>query len=430
MSVRLPSRLPLRCVLLAALLGVPACSDASAPSPGPITQLPRDLSAVERSVISASNAFGLDLMGRVSGEDPRLNVVLSPISASMALGMTLNGASSTTFDAMRSALGFGSLTQDQINDSYRELIDLLTDLDPAVRFDIANAIWANENVPFHAAFFEAVSAAFDARAESRDFGDPATVVAINDWVQENTGGLIDSIVDSLDPSLVMLLVNAIYLDAAWTVQFDPEDTYGAVFAREDGSSVPVDMMSRSDAQVPFASTSEYVAVELPYGGAAFSMVIVVPTLGVTVRNFLLGLDAPAWQALVSGLAERELGQVGLPKFTLTYDGFLNDALKAMGMEVAFAPGADFTRMSPIGDELCISFVRQKTFIEVDERGTRAAAVTGVGVGVTSAPPSFVADRPFFFAIRERLSGTLLFTGVVGDPTAEDPGPETFTTDCG
>ena len=107
--------------------------------------------------------------------------------------------------------------------------------------------------------------------------------------------------------------------------------------------------------------------------------------------------------------------LGLPKLTLDYDAFLNDALKALGMQVAFGPGADFTRMSPGGDQMCIDFVRQKTFIEVDERGTRAAAVTGVGIGVTSLPPSLVVDRPFVFAIRERLSGTILFLGVVKDP---------------
>jgi serpin B len=414
---------------LVALLGAAACSEGAAPSGGPITELPRDLSVAERAVITASNTFGLDLVRRMAAEDMRPNVVLSPISASMALGMTLNGTDSTTFDAMRSALGFDMLTQADINATYRTLIDLLTGLDPEVRFEIANAIWANESVPFHDTFFQAVAAAFDASAESRDFGDPATLDAINDWVRESTGGLIDSIVDSLAPDLVMLLVNAIYLDAAWTVQFDPEDTYEAPFTRADDSSVLVDMMSLSQVTLPFASTSDYDAVELPYGGQAFSMVVIVPTGGVTVRDFLEGLDSPAWDALVAGLAVREVSQVSLPKFTLTYDAYLNDALVGMGMGVVFGPRADFTRMSPIGDDLCISFVRQKTFIEVDERGTRAAAVTGVGVGVTSAPPGFVADRPFVFAIRERLSGTLLFAGLVGDPTAEDPGPEPFTPDC-
>jgi serpin B len=381
-------------------------------------------------VIGASNAFGWDLAARVFAEDPRPNVVLSPLSASMALGMTLNGAEGTTFEAMRTALGFSGMTREAINGAYRDLIDLLEDLDPQVRFEIANAIWANEGVPFHQAFFQAVLAAFDARAESRDFADPATLAAINDWVEDNTGGLIDSIVDQLDPALVMLLVNAIYFDGAWTTQFDSSDTRAQAFTRPDGSTVQVDMMTMDDPEVLAGGGADYAAVELPYGGEAFSMVVVLPQGATSARDFAAALDADAWDAIVEGLGAGNLALLGLPKFTLTYDTYLNDALQAMGMSVAFGPGADFTAMSPIGDELCISFVRQKTFIQVDERGTRAAAVTAVGISVTSLPPSFVADRPFLFAIRERLTGTILFVGLVEDPTADDQGPEPATSQCG
>ena len=159
------------------------------------------------------------------------------------------------------------------------------------------------------------------------------------------------------------------------------------------------------------------------------MVVVVPSAGSTVRDLLGGLDVTEWTSLTEGLVETELSRLGLPRFTLTWDGYLNDVLIAMGMEEAFYPGADFTPMSPVGDQLCIDFVRQKTFIEVDEQGTRAAAVTAVGIGVTSLPPAFMADRPFVFTIRERLSGTILFAGLVGDPTADDPGPEPLTPTC-
>ena len=407
------------------------CNDSTDARSGPITELPRALTGSERAVVGASNGFGLELAAHVTATDSRANVVVSPLSASMALGMTLNGANGSTFDAMRSALGFGSLTQEQINDSYRNLIDLLTELDPDVRFEIANAIWAQESVPFHDAFFNAVAAAFDARAESRDFGDPATVDAINAWVKEHTGGLIDSIVDGLDPALVMLLVNAIYFDGEWTTQFNSEDTRRHAFTRGDGSRVDVDMMSLAEVEVHRASGPSYAAVELPYGGEAFSMVIVLPDPGVSAREWLAELDADTWVALTEGLTPGRLDWLSIPKLTLTYDTYLNDALQAMGMGPAFRPGADFTRMSPLGHQLCIDFVRQKTFVEVDERGTRAAAVTAVGVGITSLTPfvEFVADRPFVFVIRERLSGTALFVGLVGDPTAEDPGPEPVVSSC-
>jgi serpin B len=190
------------------------------------------------------------------------------------------------------------------------------------------------------------------------------------------------------------------------------------------------MMTMDDPEVLSGGGADYAAVELPYGGEAFSMVVVLPQGATSARDFAAALDADAWDAIVEGLGAGNLALLGLPKFTLTYDTYLNDALQAMGMGVAFGPGADFTARSPIGAELCISFVRQKTFIQVDVRGTRAAAVTAVGISVTSLPPSFVADRPFLFAIRERLTGTILFVGLVEDPTADDQGPEPATSQCG
>ncbi|MEM7417261.1 MAG: serpin family protein [Gemmatimonadota bacterium] len=407
------------------LLG--ACGDDLLGPSDPITELPRALTAVEAALITESNTFGFELLGEVVSNDDRPNVVLSPLSASMALGMTLNGADGTTFDAMRETLGFDGMSQAEINEAYRGLITLLTELDPAVQFDIANSIWANENVTVLDSFLDAVRDAFNAQTESRDFSDSATLDAINEWVSEQTDGSIDSILESLDPALVMLLINAIYFDGAWTTQFDEDDTSRRDFFREDGSTVSVDMMNISDVELPLGGGPGYQAVELPYGGGAFSMLVVVP--GEEPRDFAASLDDAMWTNIVSGLSPVEVDGVSIPKFELSYDVFLNDALREMGMDVAFKPGADFTRMSPIGNQLCIDFVRQKTFIQVDERGTKAAAVTAVGIGPTSFIGLF-ADRPFVFAIRERLSGTILFTGYVSDPTAEDPGPEPFEKTCG
>ncbi len=413
-----------------AAMALAACTDGVSPEQdGPISQLPRDLTVTEQVVIEASNDFGLTLFGRVVAADPRPNVVLSPLSASMALGMTLNGAEGSTFDAMRSTLAFGTLTREEINASYRELIDLLTGLDPRVEFAIANAIWANKDVPFHQAFFDAVAAAFDARSESRDFADPATLAAINGWVSDRTGGLIDRIVDGLDPALVMLLVNAIYFDGAWTHRFDSAKTRPQSFTRPDGSTVQVEMMSMESVELPRAFGPNYQAVELPYGGEAFSMVVVVPEANTGARTLAASLDAEDWAQVVAGLARGRLDLLSLPKLTLEYDQYLNDALKAMGMDVAFGAAADFSRMSPIGQDLCISFVRQKTYVEVDERGTRAAAVTGVGIGVVSFN-GLMVNRPFLFAIRERLSGTILFVGLVEDPTAAPTAASPPAVDCG
>lgn len=418
-------------------LALAACGSGGADDAGPgprqpaqakLTELPRPLDASEAAVIEASNGFGLELAARVAAADRRANVTLSPLSASLALGMALNGANGATYDAMRATLGLDTLSQEQINAAYRNLLELLDDLDPDVRLEIANAIWANDAVPFHAAFLQTVSAAFDAQAESRPFDDPATLAAVNTWVETRTNGTIDSIVDALDPALVMLLVNAIYFEGRWTTEFDPEDTRRQPFMREDGSSVEVDMMSLSNIEVARTAGPSYAAVELPYGGEAFSMVIVLPSSGTSARDWLAQLDTDGWAALTAGLTPDRLDLLSVPRFLLTHDSYLNAALQAMGMEPAFRPGADFTRLSPVGEQLCLDYVRQKTFVEVDERGTRAAAATAVGIGVVSFT-GFVADRPFVFVIRERLSGTVLFVGLVGDPTAEDPGPDQLASEC-
>ena len=405
-----------------------ACDGTTTPDDDvtPITRLPRDLSAAEVEVIARSTDFGLDLIARTVVRDARPNIVLSPLSASMALGMTLNGAAAETFDAMRSTLGFEGLSQAEINAAYASLIDLLTDLDPAVDFAIGNAVFANEGFPFHTSFFDAVSGDFGATVETRNFAQPATLDAINGWADSATNGMIPRVLDELDPNHVMLLMNAISFDGAWTESFDPADTRPGAFQRSQGGPVDVPMMNASEVELSLGYGPGWSAVELPYGGGAFSMVIVVPAGD--IRGLVSGWDSNDWSAVIASLNPQEVDLVSIPRFRLAYDAFLNPVLDAMGMGVAFRPGADFTNLSPRGGELCIDFVRQKTFIEVDEVGTRAAAVTTVGIGPTSFT-GVVADRPFFFALRERLSGTLLFTGIIGDPTVEDSGPDAGEGTC-
>ena len=433
-SIRPEARSPWTRGLTSALAAVivAACSSSDPagmdPEPVPPIELPRALTAGEVEIIDRANAFGFHLAREVVADDDRPNLILSPLSASMALGMTLNGAEGATFDAMRDALALDGMSQDDINESYRSLIDLLVTLDPEVDVSLANAVWANEDVEFHQAFFEALRSSFDAAVESSDFADPATLEAINGWASTNTNGKIPTILDSLDPALVMLLLNAIWFDGNWTTQFDPDDTERAPFTRPDGSTVDVDLMRIADVEYGLGGGPDWSAVELPYGGRAWSMVVVMPHGDRSARDLFGQLDETLWAEVVNSLSPVTVDGLWLPKFTLTYDAFLNRPLERMGMEPAFVPGADFSRMSPIGQSLCIDFVRQKTFIEVDEVGTRAAAVTVVGI----RPTSFLGirvDRPFVFALRERLSGTILFVGLVEDPTADARPPEPLASRC-
>ncbi len=368
--------------VLGAVLLLSACSSPAEPQEvQPIESLPRQLTADERALADAGEAFAFDFLGEIArGEDPTANIFVSPLSASMALGMALAGAEAGTFEAMREALRLGGLGREAIGVSYRSLMDLLSGLDPAVRLEIGNSVWHREGFALEDAYVSEVERDFLARVEALDFNDPGAADLINAWVSEATDDLIEGIVDPpIDPLTMAFLINAIYFEGAWTLQFDPERTASGDFRRPDGSTVSVLFMSMSDESFPYAQTPDYQAIELPYGGEAFAMTVVLPSEAVGIQAFVESLDAEAWAEIIAGLSRMH-----------------RDAL-AM--------------------QLHISRVKQKAFVDVDEEGTRAAAVTSVEIGVTSAPPMFRADRPFLFAIRERLSGALLFTGVVKDPTA-------------
>jgi len=409
-------------LVLAGSIGATACNDLNEPEPvTKIEVLPRDLTPTEEELIGAGDDFTFAFLAQVAAtEDPGTNLFVSPLSASMALGMALAGAENETFTAMRDALGLEGIPREEIGASYHSLIGLLTELDPSVQMEIGNSVWLRSGFDPEAAYLEEVEADFGARVSTLDFADPAAADTINAWVSEATGGEIDGIVTPpISPLTVAFLINAIYFRGDWTIQFDPADTRPGPFRREDGTVVTAPLMHLFDGEFPFAWTPEYTAVELPYGGEAFAMTLVLPPEGVTLADFVAELDSDAWKLILDSLSPRE-PPVVLPKFRLEYDKQLNEVLKAMGMEPAFDPSvADFSRMhrDALDMQLHVSEVKQKAFVEVDEKGTTAAAVTSVEVGVTSAPIGFTADRPFLFAIRERLSGTILFVGMVFDPTA-------------
>jgi serine protease inhibitor len=399
-----------------------ACSGAPSEPGGAAADslkvLPRTLSEGEQQAIAASNRFAFDLFRSINARFVDTNVFISPLSASVALGMTLNGADGETFEGMRQALRIDETDRSRINDAYRDLIALLLELDPAVDMRIANAIWYRDTFPFHQAFFDTVSHYFGARVAGLDFGNPATVPRINAWVDTATAGKITKVLDGVADHIVMLLMNAIYFKGSWRSQFDPARTENAPFATERGTSYSARMMHLGEQQVALAMLGGVQAVDLPYGRAAFTMTAILPPAGTDVDAFIQTLDQARWDALVGALHQTK-ADVYLPKFRMEWADKLNSDLTSMGMGNAFCEGcANFTRMSPLGNELFIDFVQQNTFVDVNEEGTEAAAVTTVGVGVTSLPPTIRFDRPFVFVIRERLSGTILFMGKVAVPISE------------
>ena len=406
-SILLPSAL----LLLAGL----ACKDAGTSSQDQRVPL-RPLTAAESAIVTADNSFGFRLFAAVNTSDRAKSVFISPVSVSMALGMTLNGANGTTRDAMMQTLGFSGMTQADINGSYKSLIALLSGLDPTVTFQIANSIWYRPDLNVEQAFKDVNRLNFNAEINSLNFSDPNASKTINAWVDRCTNGKISEIVPATIPAdMVMYLINAIYFKGAWTKGFDTSATRNDVFTRPDGSQTSCRMMHQKGTLTYFAD-NQLQAVDLPYGDGGFSMTILLPVAGTDIDDFAGTLTQQLWNSSVTGLASRE-AELFLPKFKLEDQKTLNDMLKAMGMSIAFSKtDADFTYIDKRG-QLYISQVEHKTFVQVDEEGTEAAALTSVGVGATAIAqtPVMRVDRPFIFVIRENNSGTILFIGKIVEP---------------
>jgi serpin B len=369
-------------------------------------------------VVTAGNDFAFRFLEQVYQTVPDSNLFLAPLSASMALGMTMNGATGSTFEEMRTTLGFQGMSLDQINQGYRDLVDLLLGLDPSVEIGIGNSIWYREEFPVRADFLDRTGSYFDAEVSALDFGNPGAVDIINGWVNDATKGKIEGIVDPpIHPTTIMFLINAIYFKGDWTHRFPKEKTTQAVFTGINGATGSVPLMELRDTLL-YHETNDYQAVDLPYGGKAFSMTVLLPRLNLPLREFLASLNPASWAKIVGSLTEKE-GTVYLPRFRMDWERELNDDLQAMGMNAPFGGGADFTGLchEALQRGIYISKVKQKTYVDVNEEGTEAAGVTSVELREFANPDHFVvrADRPFLFVIRERFSETILFAGVLVAP---------------
>lgn len=411
-----------RCAGAIALVLLACGPEGPVTAPAPITALPRALTSAERDLIAIDNRFALTLLGRVTaGQAPAENLFLSPLSVAMALAMTYNGAAGATEDAMRATLGLEGMTVAEANEAYRGLIALLRGLDPRVQFTLANSIWYRQGFAVEQPFLDATQAFYDARVAPLDFTSPTAAQTINGWVSAQTQGRITEIVEPVLPDFAMMyLINAIYFKGDWTQQFDRRHTAPRPFRLADGSTVAVPTMTHGrEADVRVYRDGAVEVLDLPYGGRAFSMTIVMPAEPAGIDALVAGLTLEQWDGWIAGLDSAE-SEVYLPKFVLSSDLLLNSTLDALGMGIAFdcdpPEMADFTRMH-VPQEVCITRVKHKSFVDVNEEGTEAAAVTAVEVGVTSAPLPIVVDRPFLFAIREALSGTILFVGVMRNPAS-------------
>lgn len=378
-----------------------------------------DLHSSEAKMVKSDQQFAFEFFANVFNEeaaDKDDNFMVSPLSLSMALAMTWNGADGETKQAMQKVLRLDGYSDEEVNEYYKKLREALLKTDPSTKLAIANSIWTNKNVVIDSDFIKVNQDYFNSVVKSVDFADSKTVNELNQWAAENTNNLIDHVIDETDPMALMYLMNAIYFKGIWTSEFDAKNTTKKPFFYMNGKSKNVDMMHQKT-DFNYTENQLLQMVELPYGNQAFSMLVLLPKEGKMLADIISDLQkGDSWTALASCLRKSDV-DLYLPKFKTEYSKRLNDALINMGMGIAFDPSrADFSRMSD--HDAFISFVDQFTYISTDEVGTEAAAVTVVGIELTSYQPprtvTFNANRPFIYIIQENSTGSILFMGAVKD----------------
>ncbi|WP_442936929.1 serpin family protein [Nostoc sp.] len=384
----------------------------------PETPLQKETAKTDIKIVASSNKFGFKLFSEVQKADKgEKNVFISPSSVAIALAMTYNGASGTTQLAIAKTLELQGMNLLEINSSYAaSLKQLLDNSDPKVQLNIANSLWANKNFSFQPDFLQRVQYFYKAKVSNLNFQDPAAANIINKWVKDNTNGKIDKIIEKIEPSQVLFLINAIYFKGKWSQEFNKNQTAQYPFYRTSGRPKQHPMMSQNG-NYRYYESQQFQAVSLPYGkDGKFSFYIFLPKQNSNLKAFYQNLNVENWEKWMTQFSKQK-GFIRLPRFKTDYDITLNDSLKILGMEEAFSDKANFSGM---GKNLKISEVKHKTFVEVNEEGTEAAAVTSVAVGITSSidinPPfQMIVDRPFFCAIRDNQTGRVLFMGSIIDP---------------
>lgn len=366
---------------------------------------------MEKKVVQ-DNDFSFDLLRQTIAYNKEPNVFISPLSMSIALGMVRNGAAGNTLQEIDKALRISGMSNDEINEYYKIMRESLLSIDPKTRLNIANSIWYRTGFPVKDTFLNVNKSYFNAEVRDLDFANPTAVDIINSWCSKATNGLIKKPLDQISADAMLYLINAIYFKGIWVNQFDPKKTYKTDFIAEDNTHTQVDMMVQKDTFL-YAEDDMAQYLDMPYGNKAFSMTILLPKNGVTTGQLLEDLSAGEFSRIYNSMQKQEVN-VYFPKFKMENKYEMSDPMRALGMQLAFTEDADFSPISEIN--LLISRIIHSTYVEVDEVGTEAAAVTIVEFEKTSMPmtPFFVANKPFIFLIREKSTGVILFAGKKGN----------------
>lgn len=376
--------------------------------------IPLVLTKAESGIAAKANEFGFNVFHSLQEEKPML---ISPLSISLALSMTACGADGETEKQMTSVLGFTGYSSEEVAGYYKKMVEALEGMDKKTTVEIANSIWVSKYLNVREEFVSTVMDNFSSEKRTVDFADQMVVNQINEWCSDNTHGKITEIVTSIPPETVMALVNALYFNGKWGGFKFNDKTNMEDFRTIDGSKTRVEMMS-TGSTLSYASGDGWSMVNLPYGNGAFRMSVILPPADMKFGDAAKSLDADRFSKL-SDMAFSHQVNLKMPQFKYEYTiDELGDILADLGMEDAFdSRKADFRRMADVSlGDIYIGTVKHKTFIDVNTKGTEAAAVTYVGMKLSSAGPvtndpvNFIADRPFFYIISESSTGSILFIG--------------------
>jgi len=377
----------------------------------------------ERKVANAFSSFGIEVLKKVARKNEESkNLMISPASIAIALSIAMNGACGETQEAFKRTLNLDDIELDEINNIFKELAERIVTKSEKVELRIANSIWSRKELKLKESFVEKNRKYYDSEIRSLDFSDPKSVEIINKWVDEKTNGKIPSIINAISPQDLIFIINAIYFNGKWEMQFDKSKTKDEIFHTFSGTNKKVPMMRIENKNFRYTENDEFSGIFLPYADKEKIMVALLP------RNKKIDkfIEEMTWDKLKDWLSDFRMrkGTVIIPRFKFETLTRLKNILSELGLKVAFRNSADFCGMFENTDSNAfITGVIHKTFIDVNEEGTEAAAVTGIMVGTAiqhKKPEPFVfrADRPFFFMIIDLRTRLVLFSGVVLDPSKQ------------
>ncbi len=372
---------------------------------------------LKSAIVDQNNSFSIDIFKKIiDNEDTEKNVFISPLSMYYALSMAGTGAANETYAEFVKLLGWENKTQEEVLVSMKDLYSDLMPSQSGITFEIANSLWQKKGFPIKESYKNQTREYFDAEVRELDFASPEAVDVINSWIEVKTNNKIKDMLDVIPYDAIMYLINAVYFNANWKYQFDEEDNIDDVFTQANGNTGSVTYM-RQKTDLQYLNNNLFTSVKMPYTDSSYFMTVFLPNQNLTADELISEMSIEKWNKWSEEYTAQEV-TITLPKFKYSFGTRnINDELKSLGLIKAYnAYEADFLGITD--EQVFISRVMHKAFIEVNEKGSEAAAATIVEVFNTSAGyPEYClnANRPFVFAICHQPTNSILFIGKVAYP---------------